>query len=63
MISDLSGIITDYMVLDRPIIYIEPDENLDAWEDSDMPKSFRAGHVVTSLDEIINEDSTINIPP
>ena len=54
LISDLSGIITDYMVLDRPIIYIDPDENLDAWDDSDMPKSFRAGHVVTTLDEIIN---------
>ena len=54
LISDLSGIIADFMVLNRPIIYIDPDENRDAWDDADMPKNFRAGHVVNTLDELIN---------
>ena len=54
LISDLSGIIAEFMVLDRPIIYIDPDENLDAWSGADMPKSFRAGHVVNTFDKLIN---------
>ncbi|HIB53431.1 MAG TPA: hypothetical protein EYO39_01190, partial [Nitrospirales bacterium] len=32
LISDVSGIIADFLVLDRPIIYIDPDENLNAWD-------------------------------
>jgi CDP-glycerol glycerophosphotransferase (TagB/SpsB family) len=63
LISDLSGIITDFMVLDRPIIYIDPDEDLNAWDDSDMPKSFRVGHVASTLDQIINAvDDSIRYP-
>lgn len=54
LISDLSGIISDFLVLDRPIIYIDPDEELDAWSDSDMPKSFRVGHVVKTPGELVN---------
>lgn len=54
LISDLSGIITDFLVLDRPIIYIDPDEKLDAWSDADMPKSFRAGHIVQTFSELTN---------
>lgn len=62
LISDLSGIITEFMVLDRPIIYIEPNENPSPWIDSDMPKNFRAGHIVKCIDTLIDSinDSIIN---
>ena len=61
LISDLSGIISQFMVLDRPIIYIEPDENIDPWKDSDMPKSFRAGHIIKTPEEFSEavEDSIL----
>lgn len=52
LISDLSGIIAEFMVLDRPIIYIDPDERVDPWIDSDMPKNFRVGHVVRTPEEL-----------
>ena len=38
LISDLSGIITEYLVLDKPIIYIDPIKKSKAWTGSDMPK-------------------------
>ena len=53
LISDLSGIIAEYMTLNRPIIYIDPDESMEPWEDSDMPKELRAGHVVKRPEELI----------
>ena len=63
LISDLSGIIVEFMVLDRPIIYIDPEEKLDAWDGSDMPKNFRAGHVVKSLGELFGAiDDSIKCP-
>ena len=63
LISDLSGIITDFMVLDRPIIYIDPDEKLDAWDGSDMPKNFRVGHIVKTPEELFEAiDDSINNP-
>jgi len=59
LISDISGIIAEFMVLNRPIIYIDPDDKLDTWEEADMPKSFRAGQVVKTPDELFKaiEDS------
>lgn len=63
LISDLSGIITEFMVLNRPIIYIDPEEKLDVWDGADMPKSFRVGHVVNTPDELINAiDDSIRHP-
>jgi CDP-glycerol glycerophosphotransferase (TagB/SpsB family) len=63
LISDLSGIIAEFMVLDRPIIYIDPDEKLDAWDSSDMPKNFRAGHIVKSPEELLDAiDNSIKFP-
>ena len=49
------------MVLDRPIIYIDP-ENQKVWKDSDMPKSFRAGHIVKSFRDLSDsiKDSITN---
>ena len=52
LISDLSGIIAEFLALDRPIIYIEPDEDRDAWEGSDMPRDFRVGRVVKEPEEL-----------
>ena len=53
LISDLSGIISEFMVLDRPVIYIDPDESLEPWDECDMPKSFRAGHIVNKPEELL----------
>jgi len=52
LISDLSGIITEFMVLNRPIIYIDPAEEITPWEVFDMPKNFRAGYVVKKPEEL-----------
>ncbi len=52
LISDLSGIITEYLVLDKPIIYIDPIKKSKAWTGSDMPKSFRAGHIIKSFKQL-----------
>ena len=54
LISDLSGIISEFMVLDRPVIYIDPDKSIDPWNDCDISKDFRAGHVVKTLDELLD---------
>ena len=62
LISDLSGIISEYMVLDRPIIYIDPDKSTDMWKNSDMPKSFRAGHIIEEPKQLLEaiDDSILN---
>ena len=52
LLSDVSGIISEFLVLDRPIIYIEP-ENTKIWSESDMPKNFRAGQVIKNPSELI----------
>ena len=61
LISDLSGIISEFMVLDRPIIYIDPDENIEPWSNSDMPKNFRAGYIIKKPEELFEaiKDSTL----
>lgn len=63
LISDVSGIITDYLVLDRPIIYLNPDTNGEInWEESDLPKTKRAGYVVENITSLLIavKDSLIN---
>lgn len=52
LISDMSGILTEFLVLNRPIIYIEPDEGINAWEDSSLPPEFRAGFIVREVEEL-----------
>ncbi len=58
LVSDMSGIITDFMVLNRPIIYIEPEVDSEGkkidWDINDLPKDFRAGPVVDSMDDLIS---------
>ena len=63
LISDLSGIIAEFMVLDRPIIYIDPDESIEPWSDSDMPKHFRPGHVVKTPEELCEAIKDSDICP
>ena len=59
----VSGITTDFLSLNRPIIYIDPDEKLDAWDGADMPKNFRVGYVAKTPDELINGiDDSVNYP-
>ena len=53
LISDVSGIIMDFMVLNRPIVYIELDGEGCKWEEADLPREFRAGEVVNSMDKLI----------
>lgn len=52
LISDASGIITDYLTLNRPIVYIEPDSKRLISEDWDLPKEFRAGAVISSMEQL-----------
>lgn len=47
LITDYSSIANDFIVLDRPIIYLEPDYELFD-EGYLVPPSYRAGHIVTS---------------
>jgi len=54
LVSDISGIITSFMILDKPIVYIEPDNEHFNWKDADLPKEFRAGRIVTSMQELID---------
>lgn len=53
LISDTSGMITDFMVLDRPIIYIEPDNKDFNWGTTDLPENFRAGKIVKTLPQLV----------
>ena len=53
LISDVSGIIPDYLVLNRPIVYIEPETERVSWEHSDLPKEYRAGVVATTMHELV----------
>lgn len=63
LLSDVSGITTEFLTLDRPVVYIDPDEELNAWEDADMPPSFRAGYVVKTLEELVDAvDDSIRHP-
>ena len=62
LIGDLSGINQEFMVLDRPIIYIDHDDSINPWETAELPSSFRAGHVIREESELIKaiEDSLVN---
>ena len=62
LVSDVSGIISEFLVLDRPIIYIDP-ENEEIWAESDMPKNFRAGQVIKDPNELIEAiKNSVNKP-
>jgi len=48
LISDISGISMDYLVLDRPMIFVDPDDP-GCWEESDIPRDWRPGPVARDL--------------
>ena len=54
LISDTSGMITDYLVLNRPIVFVDSDSENFTWENSDLPESFRTGVIADSLDKILD---------
>jgi len=58
LISSVSGIIVDFMFMDKPIIYLDPDEDDFKWQEADLPKEFRAGCVVDSMSELISKLKT-----
>ncbi len=63
LLSDMSGIITEFLTLNRPIIYIDPAEDLNVWQESDMPRNFRAGHVVKTSNELMRAvEESVNFP-
>ena len=56
----MSGIITDFMLLNKPIIFIEPDNEFYGdlssplnWENSDISPKLRIGSVVKDLPELL----------
>ena len=53
LISDLSGVIMDFLALDRPVVYIDPDPALDAWRDCSIPPEYRAGAVARTPEELV----------
>lgn len=53
LIGDVSGIIMDFMALDKPIVYIEPDHEEVSWEFADIPADMRAGEIVNSMNALV----------
>lgn len=53
LIGDVSGIIMDFMALDKPIVYIEPDHEEVSWKFADIPADLRAGEVVDSMNTLV----------
>jgi CDP-glycerol glycerophosphotransferase (TagB/SpsB family) len=52
LVSDTSGIITDFMALDRPIIFIEPDNETFNWNETDLSSDLRPGAVAHTKDQL-----------
>ena len=53
LVSDVSGIISDYLVFDRPIIHLEPDHPEFNWNEADYPSNFRAGLIARDLNNLM----------
>ena len=54
LISDVSGIIPEFLFLDKPVIFIEPDVD-DIWVDSSLPSSFRCGPIITEFEDLFKQ--------
>ena len=59
LISDISGTIVDFMILGKPVIFIEPDNELFKiknsamnWENTDLKPSFRIGLIANTRTEL-----------
>ena len=53
LVSDVSGIINDFLIFDRPIIYLEPDHPQFSWNEADYPPNFRAGLIANDFNKLI----------
>lgn len=63
LITDLSSIAIDFLALDRPLIFIDPDESLDAWTEASMPADYRAGDVVKTIDQFRDAIKQAKVKP
>ena len=54
LISDVSGIIPEFLFLDKPVIFIEPDVD-DIWADSFFAKFFRCGPIITEFEDLLKQ--------
>lgn len=52
LISDVSGIIPEFLFLDKPVIFIEPEVS-GIWDESSLPCSYRCGPVVSEFDDLL----------
>ena len=63
LISDVSGIISEFMILDKPVIFIEPDADGFRWGEADLPENLRSGMVSTRLEELLlSVQASVNNP-
>lgn len=53
LISDMSGIIPEFLFLNKPVVFIDPDVS-NVWDSSSIPSEMRPGPVVTSIDDLIS---------
>jgi len=60
LVTDISSIFVDYLALNRPVVFIEP--QLDYWEQTEICSSYRTGYVVNTPQDLCNsiEDSLQN---
>ena len=54
LISDVSGIIPEFLFLDKPVIFIEPDVD-DIWFDSSLPSSYRCGPIISDFEDLFKQ--------
>lgn len=53
LISDISGVIMDFLPLDKPIVYVHV-EDPSFWEKADLARGDRAGFCVNNVEELIS---------
>ena len=53
IITDVSGVATTCIFLDKKIIFLNPEQNFD-WTVADIEKKYRPGFVCNSLEETID---------
>ena len=61
LISDVSGIIPEFLFLGKPVVFIEPDVP-DIWSESSLPESYRCGPVITEFSVLDQTSSALSSP-
>ncbi|OGQ05118.1 MAG: hypothetical protein A2W61_06270 [Deltaproteobacteria bacterium RIFCSPLOWO2_01_44_7] len=54
LVSDVSGILIDFLALDKPLVYIEPDASDFSWSNVDISPDLRAGEVANSMEALVD---------